>query len=446
MSKQVIPKRFVSKDTGLGFGIIVMIIVHVFAHQIAQGDSTLFVPIVSQMSIFMLITLIPLIIMGTWGSAFTLLSCMALTTKVHIMDPKENKLFLKFIMGRVIGGILFVGLSRLYHLLFGIESGDYNLREMGGIKINFNSTTLDSIAIVGVLIPIIVFILMKFQITRKPSVFTGIFIFLAFGNLVASHFFIPWGRTITAVFNARGLYVLEWMLSKFVCGRFKVSQTFSFGCLGAFIGYLVSNNISIKKFRNLILYFLSFCLVIVGIASIVDWTFFLDYASIDTPAIVQVLNLGMEALVFSWFIMRLDMGSPERRTKAGKRTTWLRRFGIVSLTLYTICRWFADLVFKILVPIMGSPLDFTGDSPRLAWNTGQLYLFMGIMFGVWTVILLIWEKLHFILSIEWWINIITVLLRLKKKPNLYIKERIYGPGILDVDKKLEVEILVQIKN
>jgi len=438
MSKQVIPKRFVSKDTGLGFGIIMMIIVHIFTHQIAQGDPTLFVPIVSQMSIFMLIALIPLVVMGTWGSAFSMLSCMALTTKVHTMDPKDNKFFLKFIMGRVIGGILFVGLSRLYHLLFGVESADYNLRDMGFIVVNFNATTLDSIAIVSVLIPIIVFILMKYRITRKPAVFTGIFIFLAFGNLIASHFFIPWGRTITAGFNARGLYVLEWMLSKFVWGRFKVSQTFSFGCLGAFMGYLVSNNISSKKFRNLILYFSSFCLVIVGIASIVDWTFFLDYANIDTPAIIQVLNLGMEALVFSWFIMRLDMGSPERRAKAGKRTIWLRRFGIVSLTLYTICRWFADQVYWVLVPIMGSPIDFTGASPRLAWNTAQLCMFIGIMLGVWMIILIIWEKLHFILSIEWWINIITVLLRFKKKPNLYIKERIYGPGTLEQEKKLEV--------
>ena len=446
MEKQVIPKRFVSKDTGLGFGIIVMIIVHVFTHQIAQGDPSLFVPVLSQLNIFMLITLIPLIVMGTWGSSFTMLSCMAITTKVHIMDPKDNKLFLKFIMGRIIGGFLIVSLSRLYHILFGLESEDYNLRDIGPFKINFYTSTLDSIAIVGVLIPIIVFILMKFQITRKPAVFTGIFIFLAFGNLIASHFFIPWGRTITAEFNARGSYLLEWMLSKFVWGRFKVSQIFSFGCLGAFMGYLVSNNISAKKFRNLILYFFSFCLVIVGIASIVDWRFILDYASIDTPTIVQILNLGMEALVFSWFIIRLDMGPPERRAKAGKRTIWMRRFGIVSLTLYTISRWFADQVFWVLLPIMGSPIDQTGASPRLAWNTVQLYLFIGIMLGVWAVLLLIWEKLNFILSIEWWINIITVLLRFKKKPNLYIKERIYGPGILEVDRKMEQEIIVQTKS
>ena len=95
---------------------------------------------------------------------------------------------------------------------------------------------------------------------------------------------------------------------------------------------------------------------------------------------------------------------------------------------------------------MGAPVDFSGASPRLAWNTAQIYLFMGIMLGVWMVLLLIWGKLHFILSIEWWINIITVLLRLKKKLNLYIKERNYGPGILEVEKKLEEEIIVLSKN
>jgi hypothetical protein len=446
MGQKLTPKRFVSKDTGLGFGIILMILVHMFTHQIAQDDPLLFIPIVSQMSIFMLITLIPLLIMATWGSGFTTLSCMALTTKVHSMDPKDNKLFLKFIMGRIIGGIIFVGLSRLYLNLFGIVDEDFNLRDIGPFEINFNTSALDSIAIVSVLIPIIVFILMKFQITRKPAVFTGIFICLALGNLIASNFFIPWGQNLTVELNARGLYGLEFILSKFVWGRFKVSQIFSFGCLGAFMGYLVSNNINAKKFRNFILYFFSFCLVIVGIASIVDWTFFLDYANIDTPTIIQVLNLGLQALVFSWFIMRLDMGSPERRAKAGKRTIWLRRFGIVSLTLYTISRWFADRVYWVFVQIMGSPIDITGVSPRLAWNSAQIYLFMGTLIGVWTVLLIIWEKLNFILSIEWWINVITVLLRFKKKPNLYIKERIYGPGILDVDKKLEAEFIILSKN
>ncbi|QEE18082.1 hypothetical protein DSAG12_03920 [Promethearchaeum syntrophicum] len=446
MDKNLTPKRFVSKDTGLGFGIVIMIIVHIFTHQLAQADPSLFIPVVSQMDLFLLITLIPLIVMGTWGTSFTMLSCMAITTKVHSMDPKDNKFFLKFILGRTIGGLLFVGLSRLYHFLFGVDSADYNLRDIGPFKINFNATTLDSIAIVSVIIPIIVFFLMKFQTTRRPAVFTGIFIFLAFGNLVASQFFIPWGRSLTTELNAQGSYGLEFIISKFVWGRFKVSQTFSFGCLGAFMGYLVSNDISTKKFRNLILYLLSFCLLIVGIASIVDWTFFLNYANIDTPTIVQVLNLGMEGLVFSWFILNLDMGSPERRVKAGKRTIWLRRFGIVSLTLYTICRWFADQVFWVLEQLMGSPLDFTGASPRLAWTTAQIYLFIGIMLCVWMILLKLWEKLHFILSIEWWINIITVLLRFKKKPNLYIKERIYGPGMLELEKKLEAEIIIFSNN
>ncbi|MHA1473682.1 MAG: hypothetical protein ACTSQ5_00700, partial [Promethearchaeota archaeon] len=87
MDKKLTPKRFVSKDTGLGFGIVVMIFVHVFTHQIAQADPSLFIPVVSQMSLFLLITLVPLIVMGTWGTSFTMLSCMALTTKVHAMDP-----------------------------------------------------------------------------------------------------------------------------------------------------------------------------------------------------------------------------------------------------------------------------------------------------------------------------------------------------------------------
>lgn len=60
-------QRLISIDTAKGFGIFIMILVHLFTQAIARGDPAVFVPVVSQMSIFLWIILFPLIIMSVWG-------------------------------------------------------------------------------------------------------------------------------------------------------------------------------------------------------------------------------------------------------------------------------------------------------------------------------------------------------------------------------------------
>jgi hypothetical protein len=422
-------KRIVSKDTGLGFGICLMILVHIFTHQIGHTDPELFVPVVSQMSTFMIVTLLPLIVMGVWGSAFTMLSCMTLTTKIMAMDPKDNKLFLKFIMGRTIAGVLMITLFRLFHWIGDFNDADSIFKEVHGFNFNIASSTLDSIAIVGVLVPTVVFLIRKVEKFRNVKIFTVIFISLTFLCLSLSYYIIPWGRNICDRLDGQNLFFFEFWMSKIVYGRFKIAYTFSFGCMGAFLGYLVASDVKEKIYMRIIFIFASVCFIIVGIAAIIDWTFLLDYAAMDTPLIVQFFNLGAQAIVFSLFIKNLDLGSSERKAKVGKRTIWLRRYGIVSLTIYTVGRVVADVVFWALEKIMGPALDLSG-TPRLVWNTVQIYLFILLVFLCWQGILMVWEKLNFVFSMEWIIHYTAVLLRLKKKPNLYIKERLYNPGNL----------------
>jgi len=441
-------KRIVSKDTGLGFGICLMLIVHIFTHQIGQSNPDNFVPVISQLSTFTLITLIPLIVMGVWGSAFTMLSCMALTIKIKAMDPKDNKLFLQFITGRIFAGVLMISLFRLFHWLFNFKDADSIFKEVHGFTFNIASTALDSIAIVGVLVPTLVFLLRKVEKFRNVKVFTAIFVGLTFLCLSLSYFIIPWGREICTILDEKNLFFFEYWVSKLVYGRFKIVYTFSFGCMGAFIGYLVASDVNEKIYMRFILLFAGVCFVIFGIAVIVDYTFIFEYASMDTPFMVQFFNLGAQAIVFSLFVKYLDMGSAKRKAKVGKRTTWLRRYGIVSLTIFTLGSLLARGVYWVMEKIMGPSLEYvSGDlsNPRLAWNTFQIYFFILVVFLCWQGVLMLWEKVNFAFSMEWIIHYAAVLLRLKKKPNLYIAERLYNPGNLDSNLEIEqkeLEILM----
>ena len=59
-----------------------MILVHLFTQAIAQGDPSLFIPVVSQLSPLLWIILTPLMIMGVWGSVFTVMTCLIITRKM----------------------------------------------------------------------------------------------------------------------------------------------------------------------------------------------------------------------------------------------------------------------------------------------------------------------------------------------------------------------------
>ncbi len=419
-------KRMVSKDTCLGFGICVMIIVHLFTQQIGGSDPGMFIPLVNQMSLFTLITLLPLMIMGTWGSIFTLFTCTVLTMQVKHMDPQDNLRFGKFLFGRLISGILMISLFRLYQWIFRIYSYDSMFKEIRGFNFNFASNTLDSIAIVGFIIPCVVFGILKIKKCRNVKVFTGIFIFLTFVSLGVGSLIIPWGRQLCLSLNAKGFYFLEYWVSKLVWGRFKIAYTFAFGCMGAFVGYLYDSEQKETHFIRFMLIFSLSCMAIVGIVALWDWSFIQEYASLDTPLIVQFFNLGGQGLLFTFFIKLVDSGGFSRRMKNSKRTIWLRRYGIVSLTIYSVGAFLANILFRITEFLFGPALD-TGSDPILNWNSWQIYGFILFVFLSWEIVLRIWEKMHYAFSIEWMMTKFTALVRLKKNASLYVQERLYYP-------------------
>ena len=301
-------KRITSVDTGRGFGILLMILVHIFTHQIGSGLSDNFVPLLTSMHPILIGSLTPLIVMGVWGSAFTFLSCMALSAKIFQTDPKDNRTFVKIIFARIIGGFLVVLMFRLLHYLTKFPDTESIYRQFGPIQLNFSSGILDSIAIVGVPVPIILILLRKTRLSKKIVPLSLTLIISAVVLLSLSELFILWGRSMCDFFNQKGLYFLELVISKFVYGRFKVSQTFSFGLMGAVLGIYIVKDVSEKKYMRFSLVCFLIGLSVIAIAAIFDWTFLLEFANDDVPIFVQFFNLGAQIGLFSIFNKYLELG------------------------------------------------------------------------------------------------------------------------------------------
>ncbi|MCF2140153.1 MAG: hypothetical protein K9W44_08875 [Candidatus Lokiarchaeota archaeon] len=338
-------QRLISIDTAKGFGIFIMILVHLFTQAIARGDPAVFVPVVSQMSIFLWIILFPLIIMSVWGSIFTVMTCLIITIQMLNRLKTSKRRYGKFILNRVLSGALILLLYSQVRKLLGIRNAESRYRTIGSIELVFSSDTIDSIVFVGILIPIMLWVILLIPKLSRPIPFILLFTSLGVGGLVFSPYFIRWGHIQIELLNSKGWVIPEWILSKFIYGRFKIAQTFSFGCMGVIFGYMIYQRISAKQLLHSAALFFATMMIILGIAVLIDWHFLLHFADTDIPLPVQFFNLGGQALLLSVFITRLDYGSEYSRIRAVKRTVWLRRYGVVSFTIFTIGRLVGDGVY-----------------------------------------------------------------------------------------------------
>ncbi|MHA1673461.1 MAG: hypothetical protein ACTSYI_07520, partial [Promethearchaeota archaeon] len=190
--------------------------------------------------------------------------------------------------------------------------------------------------------------------------------------------------------------------------------------------------------------FVAFCFLYFGIFLIIDWTILLQYANVDIPIAIQVFNFGGQLIILAIFIGRLDYGTTSSMKRAGWRTVWLRRYGIISLTVYTIGTLLGEGIFWLFERLFGPSIGFSEliNEPYLAWSTLQICFLLISVILAWEVILRLWGKVRYFLGIEWIITVLSVLVRFKKSGSLHIDERLYYYRNLTEDEPQAENIII----
>ena len=111
--------------------------------------------------------------------------------------------------------------------------------------------------------------------------------------------------------------------------------------------------------------------------------------------------LGLEIMSVAYIIYMVDF---RRKTKTAtflKWTIWIRRFGVMTLTLWMLQY---IMVFPVILIelITGWPMIglAPGSSPG-GLNDWQVWIVLLLLLGMWHVILLLWERVKFVGSFEW---------------------------------------------
>ncbi|MDD5540531.1 MAG: hypothetical protein PHG61_07570, partial [Candidatus Marinimicrobia bacterium] len=214
--------------------------------------------------------------------------------------------------------------------------------------------------------------------------------------------------------------------SKLTAGRFRLFPILGFGYAGAVIGAAIHAG---GRYKNIRKYAGIFFLM--TLAMFLLWLWLTDnpivnVASDDIPVMMQVLNLG--AMTFATVLMlgRFDYCKPEKRQRRIERSLWVRKFSIVSLTIYVMEFFLARGVYWLFEQFWDNAVSLVNQVPVLVWNVTQIFVFIIVICLLWIIIVPFWQKVDFMFSLEWFMIKADALFRHNKKARINSNKILYG--------------------
>ena len=160
-------------------------------------------------------------------------------------------------------------------------------------------------------------------------------------------------------------------------------------------GLLISININDKSvtpgFLRKVLYS---GLIFLAASFIVGIIFGIELGDRERNIFYQMFTLGLEIIVIVYLLYMVDFRKKTRTKTFVKYTAWIRRFGIMTLTLWML-QYFMIFPVILIEAITGWPIIEGG------LNDPQLGIVLLLLFLMWHTILWVWEKANFKGSFEW---------------------------------------------
>jgi hypothetical protein len=216
-----------------------------------------------------------------------------------------------------------------------------------------------------------------------------------------------------------GNYLRAVLLGAFFYDMFPIFPYFGYGLYGAVIGIALAKDKHHSKIKIFLIVLGLFWMIIgwVGISQYggVDPTLYRQFShtAIFNKTFLQVSQLGLFMIFILLGLIVFDMLPEERREKRQKRFGILRKFALVSLTIFLIegLIWGAILVVLNAIPGMEG------------WTSNLGLVALGGLLNLllWTIIVHLWDKVGYKGSIEWMVLKLIELLSGKRSEKFNIK-------------------------
>ncbi|MHA1719321.1 MAG: hypothetical protein ACTSWX_11650 [Promethearchaeota archaeon] len=424
-------KRILSLDFIRGAGIIAVIIDHTITYGIMLNEDNARTLLPKSP----LVVFAPFLIFGTWAGIFALITGLVNSYQIYLRMQKKKDIG-EALEGCMINSTLiliihfiFLGLFERvtgsltgngnYHSLI---TGSIELQRLNfpNIEIFFKADALAMIAVSGYFTCLILWLLWRKGKFYNTKHHVKILIELGAVWLAISE---PVWKILFPIFisflNKGGLYYIPALYLSFIAGTLHCLLPYGgYVAFGIILGIYLAQEKSIQEIKHFSKK-VGIPLIIIGIIAIIYHIFTIEGNLMDyffkykmIPPDLYLLNLGFMIIWFAWFFEKFDYVSAEKHAKIARRTAFVRRFGISSLTLFVFEAFWCTLWSFIFHSKFGT---YSGVPDAVMNNFGLSLLFILIVFGSWAVILKIWEKYKFKFSFEW--IIIKIGSKLRRHPS-----------------------------
>lgn len=405
--------RVMGIDSAKGFGVFAMVMIHGIIQLVAQREYEIFVPLVQSAPLYAIILLAPIALLALMGSYFILANSTSITVQMLKTAEQYPTNLGKSVRQRLLSNLIVLLISEIAWYFLETPYTGFNLYVNQNVPFRFGAESVDSIVISAMIISLILYFILLFPKNRNPKKIFIIFFICAIIWYVISEPFTNWGQKTLPLLQQNKLYVLQFILAKFVVSRFKLSQTLGCGFLGVCFGCLLT----IKVSKSTIRWFIVIINAITGftflIIVLIDSSFLTNYVMEEVPFPLIIAISGLETIIFGYFIIQCDFQSGERQIRNRKRMTWLRRFSLISLTAYIFDTDLDGFVYQLIKLLFGPSIIYSDSTPLLAWSAVQIIFFELTLFAFWLVFLQLWEKFDFLLSLEWFLMILLHRIKIK---------------------------------
>ena len=418
-------KRILYLDTLRGFLIAYVIFIHAVLLVIFQANYDY----VDLLPAWLIAVMFPLLLIAMWGPMFSMMSATTNTLVVYSQLEKGKDLQ-KVVFNRMISYILilivhFINIFFFIHLIpldgkiyrslicGALETGQINFPS---ILVLLNSGTLLLIALSGIFINALLLILWRKNGHKNIKKTAYVFIALAIIFLLIRPALYDTMNSFILQLVEQNQYLLAIPLAWIFRGQFGFIPMAAVSFFGVIFGLLLIGNVKKQSIMKVgfgaTIGMMLFALFFFGIFGSPDLT--LPY----WPVTMVAFNLMLMILVTTLFLLRYEYSSEEAQQKRAKRSIFLRRFSMITLTIF---------VFEsIIAAIWANIFAFLFDDP-FPFNVFADILFLLCVLSTWYVIVRVWEKIDFKYSIEWFMMKIISKISGKTSHKLDVKTILYHP-------------------
>lgn len=243
----------------------------------------------------------------------------------------------------------------------------------------------------------------------------------------------PLFKLYTGLYHRGGAALIAAWFVNFFSGPSHVLLPYGgFALIGSALGILLASDAGLMRIRRLcVTYGLVFLalsavlisLTVVGALKIGEdpLVALFDYLII-TPGL-YFFAIGSILLLFPLIVAKTEFSSSTERNRLFHRTVWIRRFGMISLSVFILENPVTAIMGRLFHKMFGNP---DAEVDAFMTNAPAIILYFALTMVLWFLIVRLWEKAGFKYSFEWLSIKAGSLFRKSASNRLNVEQILYG--------------------